>query len=169
MTFPLSVSFKNRLKAVVTADNQQQILQYIVKTILDEKAKNVVVEDMHVTYRGSTSYWNWSLFSGVDDGIFSLIYKDNSWSLNYQINMLKLFIGTAILSSLMAVFMLINEGPWWTGIVAFSWLCGGNWIINVIRHGALAATISTGIDELICGKIELPEQDKMTGKLRSWY
>lgn len=38
MTFPLSVSFKNRLKAVVTADNQQQILQYIVKTILDEKA-----------------------------------------------------------------------------------------------------------------------------------
>lgn len=152
MTSPLSVSFKNRLKAVLTADNQQQILQYIVKTILDEKAKNVAIKDMHVTYRGSTSYWNWSLFKGVDDGIFSLIYKDNSWSLNYQINMLKLFIGTAILSSLMAVFMLINEGPWWTGIFAFSWLCGGNWIINVIRPGALAATISTGIDEMICGK-----------------
>jgi len=169
MIFPFSVSFNKQLKAKIISDNQQAILQYIMKSILDDKANNVVVEDIHVTYRGSTSNWRGSLFGSVDDGIFSLIYKHNNWWLNYQINMRKLFIGTAILSSIMGVFALVNGGPWWIGIAAFLWLGGGNWIINLIRHETVAANIAEGIDELICGKTELTEQDKMTGKLKSWF
>ncbi|WCT10445.1 hypothetical protein [Mucilaginibacter jinjuensis] len=169
MTFPFSVSFDRRLKATITSDNQQEIFQYIKTSILNDKADNVVIEDMHVIYKGSTSNWRGSLFGSVDDGIFKLIYKDNSWWLNYQINMRKLFIGTAILSGCMGIFSLVNDGPWWFGIAGFLWLCGANWIIILLTHGSLATDIATGIDELIYGKIELPEQDKMNGELKSWF
>ncbi|MBB2144926.1 hypothetical protein GM921_05500 [Pedobacter sp. LMG 31464] len=141
-----------------------------MKSILDDKANNVAIEDTHVTYKGSTSNWRGSLFGSVDNGSFILINKDNNWWLNYQINMGKLFIGTAILSSIMGLFILANGGPWWVGIVGFLWLCGANWIINLIRHGFVATNIAEGIDELICGKTQQPpEQDKMTGKLKSWF
>lgn len=144
MIFPFSVSFNNRLKATITTDNQQDILQYIMKCILGRKANNVVAQDTHVTYKGSTSYWGGALFGSLD-GAFNLIYKDNSWQLNYRINMCKLFIGTAILSSIMGVFSLVNDGPWWVGIVMFLWLCGANWIIKLIRHGAVATDIAVGM------------------------
>lgn len=169
MIFPLSVSFNKRLKATITSDNQQKILQYIAKSILHDQARNVIVEDIQVTYKGSTSYGRGSLFGSIDKGTFNLVYNDNSWWLNYRINMPKLFIATSILSSFMGVFSLVNAGPWWIGIAAFMWLCGTNWVIILIRHDSLAADIVMGIDELICGKTELPEEDRMTGKLKSWF
>jgi hypothetical protein len=136
---------------------------------LEDKADNVVVEDMSVNYKGSTSNWSGSLFGSVDNGIFCLAYENNSWFLNYQINMCTLFIGTSTLSIIMGVFALENNGSWWIGIVAFLWLCGANWIIILIRHGGVVTDVAAGIDELICGKTVLPEQDKMTGKLKSWF
>ena len=170
MTFPFSVSFNRKLEAAITSDNQHKILLYIKKSILEDKANNIVVEDLVVKYRGSTSNWRGSLFGSVDNGIFYLVYKNNSWFLNYKINMRKLFVGASILSTIMGVFALVNGGPWWIGIMAFLWLCGANWIINLIRHGAVATDIATGIDELVCAKTELlPEQDKMTGELKSWF
>lgn len=72
----------------------------------------------------------------------------------------------------MEVFMLVNGGPWWVGIAAFLWLCGANWILNLVRHGGVADDIAARIDRLICGKTEsteLPGEDKMTGKLKSWF
>jgi hypothetical protein len=172
MTFPFSVHFGRSLKTTITPDNKEQILQYIKQSILEDKADNVIIEDVTVCYKGSTSNWRGSLFGSVDNGIFYLIYKDNSWFLDYQINMRELFIATSIMSTIMEVFVLSTGGPWWIGIAAFLWLCGANWILNLIRHGGVANDISTGIDELICGKTEpneLPEQDKMTGKLKSWF
>jgi len=55
------------------------------------------------------------------------------------------------------------------GIAAFLWLFGANWITIFLRHGLLVTNIAAGIDELICGKTVLPEQDKMTGELKSWF
>jgi len=170
MTFPFSVRFNKSLKTIITSDNKEQILQYIKKSVLEDKADNVVVKDMAVNYKGSTSSWRGSLFGSVDNGIFYLVYQDNSWFLNYQINMYKLFIYTSIMSTIMGAFALVNGGPWWIGIAAFLWLCGANWVINLIRHQSVVANIAAGIDELINGKTEkLPEQDKMTGKLKSWF
>ncbi len=171
MIFPFSVNFNTRLKATVIPDNQQEILQCIVKSILDNKADNVVVKDMSITYKGSTSYARASLFGSVDDGIFTLILKDGSWWLNYRINMRKLFITTTIMSGIMGVFSFTNGGPWWVGIVMFLWLCGANWVIILIRHGSVAANVAYEIDKLICGEPDLPEEgeDKMTGELKSWF
>jgi len=169
MTFPFSVRFNRSLKTIITADNEEQILQYIKQSILADKADNVVVEDRCVNYKGSTSNWRGSLFGSVDKGLFCLAYKNNNWFLTYQINLHKLFIVTAIFSIIMGVFALANNGPWWIGIAAFMWLCGANWIIIFIWHGDMASDIAAGIDELICGKTVLPEEDKMTGKLKSWF
>lgn len=169
MSFPFSISFNQPLESIVTSDNQQVILKYIMKSILHDKVDNVVMNDENLIYKGSSSYWRGSLFGTVDKGVFSLNYKDNKWRLNYQINIHKLFLHTAILSSFMEIFVLANSGPWWIGLVAFSWLCGVNGIITFFRHQALATEIAWDIDELICGKIQVPEQDKMTGKLKSWY
>jgi len=169
MIFPFSVCFNRLLKTTITPDNKGQVLQYIGKSILRDKADKVVVEDMFVSYQGSTSYWRGSLFGSVDNGAFYLTYKSNSWFLIYQINMRKLFIGTSILSIAMGIFALVSGGPWWIGIAAFLWLCGANWITNLIRHGTVATDIAVGIDELMLGKTKLPEQDKMTGELKSWF
>lgn len=169
MAFPISMCYTNQLKPVVTSENQLQILNFIATSILKDKAGRVVIGDMQVKYKGSTSNWRGSLFNGVNNGVFTLIYKDDNWWLNYQLNMRELFIGTAILSGIMGVFSLVTGGPWWAVIFAFLWLCGGNWVIIVIRHGGLAADITLGIDELICGKTELPEDDRMTGELKSWF
>lgn len=170
MIFPFSVRFKRSLKTIVTPDNKEQKFQYIGKSILRDKADNIVVEDLSVSYKGSTSNWRGSLFGSVDNGVFNLLHKNNSWLLHYQINMRKLFIGTSILSVIMGAFAIANSGPWWLGIAAFLWLCGANWITSFIRHGAVATDIAAGIDELICGKMELPpEQDKMAGELKSWF
>jgi hypothetical protein len=169
MIFPFSVSYNRRLKATITPDNQHAVLQYIMNSILDDKANNVVAEDIHVSYKGSTSARKGSLFGSVDNGTFSLIYKDDSWWLNYQINMRELFVFATIASTIMGVFMLLGGGPWWVGITAFLWLCGVNWTISFIRHETVATSIASGIDDLICGKTELPEQDNMTGELKSWF
>jgi len=169
MISPFYVCFNRSLKTTITPDNKEQILQYIEKSISGDKADNIVVEDLCVSYKGSKSYWRGSLFGSVDNGIFNLVFKNDSWFLDYQINMRKLLVGTSILSIIMGVFALANNGPWWIGIAAFLWLCGANWIANLIRHGALATDIAAGIDELIHGKTELPEQDKMTGDFKAGF
>ena len=169
MTFPISVHFKKRLKAIITDDNQQQILQYIIKSISEDKADNIVAEDSRVTYKGSTSNWNGSLFRTIDDGAFNFIYKDAAWWLDYQINMRKMFVVTAIMSTVMGIYAQVNGDLWWVGIIAFLWLCGANWIINLIRHGNVAAEIASGIDELICGKEQEPDYASYDGPLKSWF
>lgn len=169
MIFPFSVHFNRRLNFMITPDNKERILRYIAESLSQDKADNVTIGTMAVNYRGSTSSWRGSLFGSVDNGTFNLIYKDASWLLDYQINMLKLFIGTSIMSTAMGVFALVSGGPWWVGIAAFLWLCGGNWIIILMRHQAVADEIAAGIEELISGKTVLPEEDKMTGKLKSWF
>jgi len=167
MVFPFSVRFNKKLKAEITSENQAQTLQFIAKYISEDKADNVTITELDVTYKGSTSIWRGSLFGSVDSGIFSFAFKNNCWCLVYQINMRKLFIGTSILSAIAEISVLINGGTWWIGIAAFSWLCGANWITNLIRHESVAFSVSAGIDELICGKT--PEQEKIPGKLKSWF
>jgi hypothetical protein len=169
MAFPITVEFNKKLKAVVTADNQLQILEQIKLSISEDKADNIIIEETQVRYKGSTSNWRGSLFGSVDNGTFTLVTKNDEWWLNYKINMQKQFIITAIMSVAMGAYMFIGAGIRWVGFAAFAWLCGGNWIINVVRHDGVADTIAFKIDELIFGKIVKPEIEKIPGKLKSWF
>ena len=175
MIFPFSVSFNESLKTTITPENKEQVLQYIRESILEDKADNVIVDDMQVKYKGSTSMWRGSLFRGVDNGTFNLVVEGNNWVLKYRINMRQLFVATSIMSTVMGVFAIATDGPWWIGIAAFLWLCGANWITNLIRHGSVAVEIATGIDDLIYYKEhpikndEDKEDDEDKGKLKSWF
>jgi len=169
MAFPFSASFERSIKTIVTSDNKDQILFYIKKSILDDKADNVVVDDMTVRYKGSTSVWNFALFRGVDDGIFSLICKGDKWFLYYHISLRTLIIGALIASCLMEILSLTNDGPWWMGTIFLFWPFGVAWFFEAGRHGGLVADLANGIDQLTGAVREEPQEDKMTGKLKSWF
>ncbi|GAA4922840.1 hypothetical protein [Mucilaginibacter defluvii] len=172
MPFPVDVIYDRRLKSIVTDDNAESILSYIRKSILEDKADNVSVDGMTVIYSGSASNWRGSLYGGIDGGKFSLIYRDDAWYLIYHIGLRQLFIFSSLFSLCAAGFMFFNNGPWWVGIIAFLWLGGFNWVISYLRHGFVATDIAAGIDKLISGEPDEPEsevEDKMTGKLKSWF
>ena len=148
MAFPITVTFNDRLKTVVTADNKQLILLYIANYIREKKADNINIENDSVTYEGSTASSNWGKFNGVDNGIFTLLFKNDKWYIEYQINMRKLFIYTPIMVCGLGIFFALGGGPWWWPVLfGFLWLCGGNWLINWVRHGALATDLAEAIDE----------------------
>lgn len=165
MNFPVSVVFNRKLNIVVDPGNSGQILHYIENAADKRKADNLVIEDISVVYKGSTSIWRGSLFQIIDKGIFTLIYKDNRWYLRYQIDMRKLFIYTG----LMSVVVGIGAGSWWVGIGAFLWLCGVNWVITCIRHGSLATELAEEINELIGGQRPPPEEQEKDESLKSWF
>jgi hypothetical protein len=169
MNFPVSVIFNRKLDIVVNSDNSDQILQYIKDAADKRKADNLVIEDMSVIYKGSTSYSRTSLFQIIDKGTFSVVYKDDSWSLRYQIDMRKLFIHTGLMSVAFGIFATIGTGAWWVGICAFLWLCGGNWIIACLRHGSFATELAEEINELIGGKKPALEPEEKDESLKSWF
>lgn len=169
MVFPIYIQFNKPLKVIVTPDNLPQILQYIGKAITNDKADNVVVNDDHVAYKGSTSRGRGSLFGSVDGGVFTLLYINDRWFLNYPINMVKLFTITSIISTIMGSVAFASSAPWWIGLAFFCWLCGVNWIISVPRHEMVAGEIAVEIDEMICGKPPRIEHEKFPGKLKSWF
>jgi hypothetical protein len=109
------------------------------------------------------------LFQSVDRGIFTLIYKDDSWYLRYQIDMRKLFIYTGLMSVAFGIFGTIGNGMWWIGIWAFLWLCGANWVIACLRHGLLATELAEEINELIRGKKPALETEEKDESLKSWF
>jgi hypothetical protein len=159
MIFPFSVNFNESLKTTITPENKEQVLQYIKKSILEDKADNVVIDGMQVAYKGSTSPWRGSLYTGVDNGFFDLVAKGNSWFLKYRINMRQLFIVTSIMSTIMGGIAISTGGPPWVGLIMFLWLCGANWVINLIRHGSVAVEIAAGIDEMIRNQNQVTNND----------
>jgi hypothetical protein len=41
----------------------------------------------------------------------------------------------------------------------FLWLCGANWVTNLIRHGSVAVEIAAGIDEMIRNQNQVTNND----------
>lgn len=171
MRFPFSVVYNKILNSNVNSDNKEEVLKFIKDTIEEDKADNVVTHDWSVTYKGSISRWNVSRYRTVDDGIFTLIENGNSWYLRYKINMLTLFRDTFLLSLVFGIFGQLIDGSWWLGLIAYLWFCGVNWLINIVRHEGIVSNIAADIDRHISGikDAELPELEKIPGKLKSWF
>ncbi|WP_158826730.1 hypothetical protein [Mucilaginibacter lacusdianchii] len=165
MPFPFSIRYTKPLRAVIMPNNQRQVLEYIKKRILADKADNIVMSEESVTYKGSTSAnKRHALFESVDCGSFTLSNKGNKWCLVYKIKMYKLFIFTSLMAAFMGLIAQIGNGDWWIGIIMFLWLCGMNWIISIIRHEDVAARIAIGINELL-GYHTIED----TEGLKSWF
>jgi len=168
MAFPFLASFERSIKTVVTPENKDQLLSYIKGTILEEKADNVVVEDMAVRYKGSTG-GRGSIFNTVDSGIFSLVCKDDNWFVDYQMSMHNFVMIALVAIGIIEILLTLGDGPWAVHIVALFWPFGLAWVVEMGRHGALAGDLAAGIDHLSGAAPEEPEEDKMTGPLKSWF
>ena len=134
MVFPFSASFERSIKTMITSDNKDEILWYINKTILEDKADNVVVAHMTVSYEGSTG-GRGSMFNGVNNGVVSLACKGDKWYVEYKINLRRLFTVMLIMSATMESFALFVQDARWVGIVAFLCLWGFSWVLEIRRHG----------------------------------
>ncbi|WP_342644620.1 hypothetical protein [Mucilaginibacter sp. CSA2-8R] len=166
MPFPFSMHFSKPLKAVITPENRQMVLNYIKQSITDKKADNVVINLDHVKYKGSTSNSRTSLFGTVDCGVFSVILENGRWYVSYQIFIKKLFLFASAFCTLGAFITNI-----WFGVIGFLWLFGLNCLVALFQDMSSAGTLMLGIDELICGKepevYEVKDED--SEKLKSWF
>ena len=166
MPFPITVKFKRKLKAIIIAENMGDTLSYIQKEIESKKADKVTRDERSVNYKGSTSNSRTSLFGSMN-GSFTISNDNGQSHLVYEIRMYYLFIFTSIA----AVALSILTREVWTGIGAFAWLCGMNWLIIVIRHGSLASELASGIDQIHSIPIvELDDKGEpiRDEKLKSW-
>jgi len=165
MPFPFSIRYNKPLRAIITADNQQQVLEYIKERILGKKANNIIIKGNQVSYKGSTGGPN-SLFNIEDNGVFSLVCIDSEWRLICCINIRGLFLFSIIVAAIASVLKL------WLGVTYFVFLYGVNVAISSARHGDLIDEIGDGIDELLGATVPPKEEDaprEDSEKLKSWF
>ncbi|MCJ8210336.1 hypothetical protein MUY27_11510 [Mucilaginibacter sp. RS28] len=176
MPFPFSVSYTKRLKAVITDDNLQQVLDYIQKTIVENKGDNVLIQDNTVSYGGTTGAVRGSLFGMVDGGMFSLVTIDRGTTLYYKVVMRRNSILSIILATIFAMGTLCTTGfsqSWLFSLVAFIFISCGNAMISWFMHEDFGFQIVSNIDRLIGFKDEVSNIDKKhdsdSEKLKSWF
>ncbi len=169
MGFLQSVKFIKSTKAKITPLNQQVILDYICKKLIERKADGVTLADGQIKYRGSTSGWNRAIFSDVDCGKFNLIKKEGKWVIVYIINLKKSLIIVSLIISLVAgIVMQLGVGKWWVGLLFFLWVYGLNLVITVMRHDVLGEDLVQGIDRLFTDEM-IATQGQDAEKLKNWF
>jgi hypothetical protein len=143
MPFPFSIRYNKPLRAIITPDNQRQVLEYIQKRILQDKADNVVIRENLVTYKGSTSSSRINLMSSVDLGTFTLVSEYGKSKLLYEVSTYR----SLVILFVMCVVMGIISQNWLFGLIGFFWLSGMGWLVNLAQHEDLAARIAIGRKE----------------------
>jgi hypothetical protein len=165
MLFPVLIKYNRPLLGNIPPEKQSIVVQYIQTFITEKKADNVIISDTSVSYKGTTSKWRGALFGGVDEGVFKLMEIDSKACIVYDFTMRRLFITTAIMSVVAGFVVRI----WWVSIFAFLWLCGMNWIINLIRHGDLISEIVIGVNDLLFEMEVKIEEKARSEELKSWF
>jgi hypothetical protein len=173
MPFPFSIQYKRPLRAVITPDNQLQVLQYIEKRILEKLADNVVIEANEVSYKGTTGPVRQSLFGSVDKGTFTFVDKGGRSFLRYEVRMHHVSTVSTIIGVVFLIIVLVAGNlsqTWLLSIVGFLWLSCGNGLISWFRHEDLLFRIAIGVDETLGfkDKEEHTEQKEGSEKLKSW-
>ncbi len=169
MGFLQSIKFIKSTKAKITPLNQQVILDYICRKLIERKADGVTLADGQIKYQGSTSGWNRAIFRDVDSGMFNLIQKEDKWVIVYVINLKKsLLIVSSIISLVAGIVMQLGLGKWWVGLLFFLWVYGLNFVITVMRHDVLAEDLLQEIDRLFAEEV-LVTQSEDAEKLKSWF
>lgn len=171
MSFPFSIRYDKPINAIITADNQQEVLEYIRARILEKKANNIIIKGNQVSYKGSTG-GRQSLFITVDNGVFTLISIDNNWHLIYEINRKSLFFYSIAIGVITSIMGQIMSGIWWIGFIYFTFGYGLNWLIGSAMNENLLTGITKGIDQLfrttpVSREEDTPKEDN--DKLKSWF
>jgi hypothetical protein len=133
-------------------------------------ADKIVLNGRSISYNGSTSHWNHSLFNSVDSGVFKVVNEAGRSYLIYEVKIIGLFIFSVVIS------LIASLTKWWFGILGFVILYGLNGIIAAFGHEDFIARLAIGIDELFQpnppkeeNKNTSIEEDPDKEKLKSWF
>jgi hypothetical protein len=141
--FPFTINYTRHLSNKLSYVEIAGALDQIKEVLEDKTAEDVEIRDNHLTFK--TSFfglrWNWNVMVPIDKGEISLTSNNVKTILTYKIFMYRLFVITAIMSTIMG-FISQQIG---FGVFCFVWLCGMNWVIGVSRHGGLISDIAVKI------------------------
>ncbi len=147
MIFPFSIRFSARLATHIGNQNYPTAMK-VIETVLKEKKGNIIHQgDSEITYKGTSSLWKTNILQPVDKGTFKIDEAETT-VLKYKISFSNLF-GFATIAGLF--FGVISQEVW-TGITAFGWLGGMNWVIALVRHNSMLTEIVDEIDLQIGNK-----------------
>lgn len=165
MIFPLRIKLQKELLGTLKPEEKGIAISYIWKKLEEKSGKNIFAEGDTIGYKGSTGDQRHGLLAAVDSGKFTLIEKDGKTRILYTFTFRQLFIFTAA----MALFMGLFAEKWWIAVIMFSWLCGMNWIISIIRHENFLLDIKIGINKLVFPNEKIQEDEEEKEKLKSWF
>ncbi len=138
--FPFTINYSRRLPNRLSDNEVTGALDEIKKILEEKTAEDVDIKENELTF--SVSFfghrWNWNIMVPIDKGQITLTPENENTVLSYKIFMYRIFIITAIMS----IFIGLVSGTIGVGVFCFSWLCGGNWVIGVLRHRGLIGDIA---------------------------
>lgn len=148
MIFPFSIKYTSPLGANYDPKRQREALEYIGQFMTDRSADEVDIEHGCLIYRvklfGNVSYSTHILVPS-EKGVFFISQKDDKYVLTYHFFMYRLFT----IVSIMSLFFAAATKDAGSGILAFLWLGGMNWILAAIRHNMMLSKIVGEIDHLM--------------------
>lgn len=138
--FPFAINYTRRLTNKLSDVEVNAAFDKIGKMLEDKTAEDVVIGPTGLTFNSSFfgQRWNWNIMASIDRGKITLTSNNEGTILSYKIFMYRLFIVTAIMST----FIGLVSGSIGVGLFCFTWLCGGNWVIGVLRHRGLMGDIA---------------------------
>jgi hypothetical protein len=143
--FPFTITYSRRLTNKLSDNDIKGALDKIKKILEDKTAEDVEIKDKELTFSSSFfgHRWNWNIMAPIDKGKITLTLDKEKTILSYKIFMYRLFIITAIMST----FIGLVSGIIGVGVFLFSWLCGANWVIGVLRHSGLINDITAELSK----------------------
>jgi len=145
MASPFTTKYSKTFDRKLTRDEKVEAFFYIDGFIRNKEAKNVRVVENCLSYKGSTSAFNWNIFVTVDKGEFKIKENDGKSIIEYEIFMYQLFIFVSIA----AIIFYVISMNYWLPIMCFGWLGGMNYILSLARHSSMFDEIKDGIDVLL--------------------
>jgi hypothetical protein len=152
MPFPFSIKYSATLNGEIHPESYPELLQYISDFIVNKPAKNIIIENNWLSFKAGSTGSNWNIMATIDRGKFELDERLGHAVLTYEFFMYKLFIFAGIL----AIAAGALSQTILVGVGVFSWLCGMNWVIALLRHRAMLDELAAEIDNFIQQKESKP-------------
>jgi hypothetical protein len=147
--FPLEIRLKKRFHVIESElEENNEILHFFKQEFINRKADNVRIENNEVRFDNNFFKLinNWNIMVPVDKGILAIKKENRSEIVIEYLFSLKIIL---ILSGIAGIIIAIFSETWTTGLFAFLWLGGMNWVIAIIRHSIMFGDLNTELKEKI--------------------
>jgi hypothetical protein len=132
--FPLDIKLKTKIQISNLASNHRSeiILDFFANEFKERKADNLLIEENVLRFRNKFFKLinSWNIMVPVDKGELRIQEEMNTIVFHYQFSLRR----TLLLGAIAGIFFYLFSEEWLSGLYAFLWLGGMNWLIAVMRH-----------------------------------